>query len=554
MINEVKITFNDGTVSVYPAGISYLELSKYYKNKIENPIIGVKVNNRVLNLTDKIHNDTVVKFFDFNDLNGYKMYQAGLKFVMLIAAKELWGNDSDVRFLNSLDKGIYTEIISNTLITEEEVLKLKLKMQEIINLDLVFEKNAFNKKEVISYYNQIHEEEKAANVSRIPNNIVTLYKLKNYYNYFYTDMPYSTGVLTKFDLSFINDNHIILRFPSPTSDNIVPEYRPLDKIMQVFEEYRTWLLLVNMHYVSDLNDLVINNTIKEFVMQNKIITDEYLIDIVKQIVNSDRNIKLISIAGPSSSGKTTSAHRISLYLKTFGINSYIMSADNYYKERLDIPKDEDGEYELDKLEALDIDMLNNDLNKLINYEEVIMPEYNFFTGKKEIKGRRVKLKEGDVVILEGLHCLNDELSKDISLENKFKIYISPFSGLCIDRHNHLSNVDVRLIRRIVRDNVFRGASVSDTIRIWQKVRRDEEKYIFPYQNRADAILNTSLIYELGVLKIYAEPILYSVPITSVYYEEARRLLGFLRTFFTISPELVDSDSVLREFIGGSIFS
>lgn len=554
MVNEVKITFNDGTISVYPAGISYLELSKYYRNKLKNPVIGVKVNNRVLNLTDKIHNDTVVKFFDFNDLNGYKMYQAGLKFVTLIAAKELWGNDSDVRFLNSLDKGIYTEIISNTLITEEEVLKLKLKMQEIINLDLVFEKNAFNKKEVISYYNQIHEEEKSANVSRIPNNIVTLYKLKNYYNYFYTDMPYSTGVLTRFDLSFINDNHIMLRFPSPTSDNTVPEYRPLDKVMQVFEEYRTWLELVNMHYVSDLNDLVINNTIKEFVMQNKIITDEYLIDIVKQIVNSDRNIKLISIAGPSSSGKTTSAYRISLYLKTFGINSYIMSADNYYKERIDIPKDEDGEYELDKLEALDIDMLNNDLNKLINYEEVIMPEYNFFTGKKEIKGRRVKLKEGDVVILEGLHCLNDELSKDISLGNKFKIYISPFSGLCIDRHNHLSNVDVRLVRRIVRDNVFRGASVSDTIRIWQKVRRDEEKYIFPYQNEADAILNTSLIYELGVLKIYAEPILYSVPITSVYYEEARRLLGFLRTFFTISPELVDRDSVLREFIGGSIFS
>lgn len=553
MSNEITIEFNDGTKSKYSYGITYLELCKYYKDKMINPILGVKVNNSVVNLTEKITKDSKVCFFDFNDINGYRMYQAGLKMILITAAKELWGNNTEIDFLNSLDKGIYTKIKCERIIDIEELKNLVRKMQEIIDLDLIFEKYSFNKKEVINYYNQINEKEKATNISRISNSIVTLHKLKNYYSYFYTELPYSTGAINKFELTFIDDNTFVLRYPSPSSNNDILPYTHFPKTLNVFDTYRDWMELINVRYVSDINEIICSNGIKEFIMQNRIVSDEYLSDIIKQIINSDKEIKLICVAGPSSSGKTTTAHRLSLYLDTFGIKSLIMSADNYYKERKDAFVDENGEENYERVESLDVDLLNGDLNKLLNYQEVSMPRFNFITGQKEYNSKMVKIKEGDIIILEGLHCLNDILSKGVLKENKFKIYVSPFTALNIDRHNHLSTIDMRLIRRMVRDNIYRGSRVTDTLEIWQKVRSNEEKYIYPYQNQADAILNTALLYELGVLKVFAEPILYSVPINSKYYEEARRLLGFLRVFFTISPELVPNDCVLREFIGGSIY-
>lgn len=554
MSNEISIKINDNPLVKYPYGITYLELSKYYKNNMANPILGVKVNNEVVSLTNKITKDTELTFIDFNDIIGYRMYQAGLKLILIVSAKELWGNDVEVDFLNSLDKGMYAKIKCNKEINEELLNELSTKMKEIINLDLLFEKYAFNKKEVINYYNTINEKEKSMNISRISNSIVTLHKLKNYYSYFYSELPFSTGCINKFELTFIEDNCFVLRYPSPSSNNTILPYTHFEKTLNVFETYREWLELIKVQYVSDINEIVCNNKIKDFILQNRIISDEYLSDIIKQIVNNEKEIKIVCISGPSSSGKTTTAYRIALYLETFGYKTTIVSTDNYYKERENSFVDELGEVNYERVESLDTELLNSDLNKLLNHKSVVMPKFNFITGKKEYNNKPIKIGDNNIIILEGLHCLNDDLSKDIPSDNKFKIYVSPFTALNIDRHNHLSTIDMRLIRRMVRDNIYRGSNVIDTLDIWQKVRSNEEKYIYPYQNQADAILNTALIYELGVLKVYAEPILYSVPISSKYYEEARRLLGFLRVFFTISPELVPNDCVLREFIGGSIYN
>lgn len=549
----ITITFSDGTTEKYPSGITYLELSKYYQQKHKTLILGAKVNNVIKNMSEKVYKDEEISFFDFNDIDGHRMYISGLKFITILAAKELWGENTEIYFLNSIDKGIYTKIETSLNITEKELLMLSDKIKEVVDLDLSFDKSIVNKKEVISYYNQIGEPEKANNINRIPNSIVKLYKLKNLYNYFYTEMPQSTKCLSMFDVTYIKDNYFVLRYPGINTNNLIPSYNNCQKTLDIFENYRSWLGLVNVKYVSDLNDIVCNNKIKDFILQNKIIVEEQIKNIVYNIVTSKNKIKIVLLAGPSSSGKTTSSKKISLYLKAYGINSIVLSSDDYFIDSDKTPVDKDGLKEYEKLEALEIDMLNKDINSLLNHEEVVLPEYNFITGKKEFKNLPKKLNDEDVIILEGLHCLNDAITLGIERENKYKIYISPFTSLSIDRHNHISNVDLRFVRRLVRDSVFRGSSVENTFRMWKKVVEDESNLIYKYQNEADSILNTASIYEIGVLKVFAEPLLYSINPDSEFYEESRRILGFLRVFFTISPELVPHDLVLREFIGGSIF-
>ena len=295
------------------------------------------------------------------------------------------------------------------------------------------------------------------------------------------------------------------------------------------------------------------NQIRDFIATNEFVSNDFINEVIKKIVDHKNEIKILLLAGPSSSGKTTTAYRINLFLKKYGIKSITFSTDNYYKDIDKISKDSDGNYEFEKIDALDLDMLQNDLLNLLDGKEVTIPTYNFIAGKKEYKTKAIKLDKDEIIIMEGLHCLNEVMTKKIDKKYKYKIYVSPFLPLGIDRHNHLSTMDLRLIRRIVRDNRTRGASVTDTLKYWEKVKNDEEVYIYNFQKEADVILNTALIYELGVLKVFAEPLLYSVSITSEFYEEARRLLSFLRLFFPISSELVPNYSVLREFIGGSIF-
>ncbi len=551
MNSNIELKIN-GVTNTYPIGITLFELSKYFQDKLANPIIAAKINNNVFPLCDKIKNNCEIEFIDVNDINGQTMYLAGLKFILIIALKELFGNEANIEYLNSLDKGIYAEVKLGEKLSSLNIQRIINKVQEIIDMDLLFEKITVKKKEAINFLLKNNEIEKAKNIQNLSNSTVVFFKLKNYFNYFYADLPYSTKAINKFAIDLIDDNHLLLRFPTARSNNEIPEFRKYDKTLGCFSCYRSWLNELRTPFVANLNDLVSKNKIREFIQINEIYIDNQFKEIANKI-SLNKQIKLILMAGPSSSGKTTSAHKLSLYLKYNGINSIIISADDYFKEKEEYTKDLNGEIDFESPDNLDISLLNNQIAGLLNGEEVSMPKFNFFTGKKEYKGRLMKLNASDVIILEGIHCLNNKLTLNIDNNTKYKIYVSPFMPLRIDEHNHISTVDLRLIRRIVRDSVFRGYKVDETIAGWQKVRRGEEEYIFPYQEEVDDIINTASIFELGILKVYAEPLLYSVPVSSPYYEEARRLLGYLRIYFPITSEYLPGSSILREFIGNSIF-
>ena len=554
-MDEIKITFNNGEIATYPKGIGLFELSKYYQGNMSSKIIGAKIDNTYHRLDDKVLHDCKIDFIDYNDIDGYGIFKSGLKFVLYVAIKELYGNKTDVFFINSIDKGMYVKITDNIKLNEKIVADIKEKMQEIIDLDFPISMQYVKNTDAIEYYKSINQDEKAANVMTSTNSTLVMYKLKNYFNFFYTMMPSSTGVLDKFDLSVIDGKHFVLRYPTPSSKNKIPEYKEHEKTLKAFEDYRDWLNIVKIPYLSDLNDTVSKSAIHDFILMNYIVSENNIYEIAKNIYkqNEKTKVKIIFLSGPSSSGKTTTSKKLSMHLKTVGMDPYPISCDDFYKEREDSPKLPDGSYDFESIDALDLKLLKETLNKLINREPVQLPTFNFFTGKKEFKNKPVTLDDNTVIVFEGLHCLNDKITSLVEKEEQYKLYISPFPGLNIDRHNYISSVDLRLIRRMVRDNIFRGYNVEQTMASWQKVRDGEEKYVFPYQDAADAVLNSSLVYEIGVLRVFAEPLLSSVSVESNYYEEAKRLLNFVRGFFSINPEYVSRDSVLREFIGDLIF-
>lgn len=518
-------------------------------NKTDD-IIACSINNEIVELSYKLKEDTKLKLISIKDRMGAKIYRSGLKFIYITAIKELFGINTDVKLLHSLDKGIYTRIDLD--LTVDIVKDIKAKMEELVSRDLRFEKITTSRKEAIKYFNEVKEKEKSSMYKQMTGDALTLYNLLNYYNYFYTKMPYSTGIIKSFDLTLTKDKGVMLEYPS-TYDMKIPPYTHMDQVLNVFKEYGSWADTLGVKYVSDVNNVVIEGKIKEFIELNEIKQNNDLLKIASEIEKNLNNIKLVLIAGPSSSGKTTTSKKLSLYLKSKGINPFVLSTDDFFKNRIDTPKNENGEYEYDIPEALDIDLFNEKLTSLIKGEETLLPTYNFLTGEKEYKHPPVTLKNRDLIIVEGIHTLNEMLTSKIDRKNKLKIYISPFTPLDLDRHNHVSTVDLRLIRRLVRDYRTRGYNAEETLKNWRVVRRSEEKYIFPYQKEADIVLNTALIYELGVLKTYAVPILFSVSYHSEYYSEALRIINFLKSFLNISDSMLPETALLREFVGGGYF-
>lgn len=518
-------------------------------NKTDD-IIACSINNEIVELSYKLKEDTKLKLISIKDRMGAKIYRSGLKFIYITAIKELFGINTDVKLLHSLDKGIYTRIDLD--LTVDIVKDIKAKMEELVSRDLRFEKITTSRKEAIKYFNEVKEKEKSSMYKQMTGDALTLYNLLNYYNYFYTKMPYSTGIIKSFDLTLTKDKGVMLEYPS-TYDMKIPPYTHMDQVLNVFKEYGSWADTLGVKYVSDVNNVVIEGKIKEFIELNEIKQNNDLLKIASEIEKNLNNIKLVLIAGPSSSGKTTTSKKLSLYLKSKGINPFVLSTDDFFKNRIDTPKNENGEYEYDIPEALDIDLFNEKLTSLIKGEETLLPTYNFLTGEKEYKHAPVSLKNRDLIIVEGIHTLNEMLTSKIDRKNKLKIYISPFTPLDLDRHNHVSTVDLRLIRRLVRDYRTRGYDAEETLKNWRVVRRSEEKYIFPYQKEADIVLNTALIYELGVLKTYAVPILFSVSYHSEYYSEALRIINFLKSFLNISDSMLPETALLREFVGGGYF-
>lgn len=520
------------------------------EQNLENEVIAVIIDNDITELSTKLKIDTKMKLIKIKDRMGAKIYRSGLKFLYITAVKELFGRNTNVELLHSLDKGIYTRInleLNNTMVDE-----IKAKMHELVKEDIRITKVVTSRKEAISYFNSVKEYEKSLTYKQMTGEMLTLYSMLDYYNYFYTKMPYSTKILTSFDLTLTTDKGVMLEYPS-TFDMKIPEYTHMPQVLNVFDNYAVWAEKLGVKYVSEVNNVVINGKIKEFIELNEIKQNNDLLEIANKIQNNINDIKIVLIAGPSSSGKTTTCKKLALYLKSKGLNPFTLSTDDFFKDRKDTPKNEKGEYEYDIPEAIDIDLFNEKLDALLKGEETTLPTYNFLTGEKEYKHPPVSLKNRDLLIVEGIHTLNELLTSKIPRENKLKIYISPFTPLGLDRHNHVSTVDLRLIRRIVRDARTRGYNAVDTLKSWRNVRISEEKYIFPYQKEADIVLNTALIYELGILKTFAVPLLYNINYKSEYYTEAKRIINFLKIFLNIPESALPETALLREFVGGGYF-
>ena len=548
-MKKINITFNDKKYE-FDEGITLEEVSKkLYKGNF--PALVGYVDNEIFSLDKKILSDCTVKFVNLMDSEGNRIYQKGLFFVLAYAFKELFGYDYHVKTCHSIDKAI--KLRSNLNLTYDRINLLKAKMREIVDNDMPIDKCLVSRKEAREYFLSINDVSKADTFIYNTNHYITLYKLGDLYDYFFCNMPITAGVFKDFDLYLLDKGAFILQFPTISDDGKIPEYVNREKITEAFDENYKLSKKLGIFNSSDINSAVASGKISDIIKLTETISSNNLLNLAKEIYDKKDSVKIVLLAGPSSSAKTTTSRKLSMFLKSFGLNPKPISIDDYFLDREFTPKLPNGDYDFETIKAVNISLFNEHLTRLLNGEEVEIPTFNFYKGKGEYLGNKIKLEKQDILIIEGLHAVNEELTSSIPKDNKYKVYISPLTDLNIDNHNMISNSDVRLLRRIVRDSRTRGYSALDTIKRWQKVREGENKYIFPYQGDVDYVYNSSLIYEIGVLKLYAEPLLFGIDDSSPYYEEVVRLLNFLDLFVGIPTDEIPSESVLREFIGGSYF-
>ena len=549
MIEEVKVTIN-GKEETIPSGTTLLQLSKEYQKDYRFPIILASVNNVYRELSYVVNDSCGITFYDLNSKIGNRAHIAGLTFLLIVAVKEIFGLEANIVVMHSLDKGIY--IKTSFPLTETILKTIARKMLKLVEMDLSITKVSVERISAIHYFESINDLAKAKIMKYNTNTFITLYRLGNYYNYFYGKMPPSTSCLKEFKLTYVDDNGFVLQFPTEYSHNQIKTYVHHPNMFKVFKECREWTKLMNIETIADLNEVVSRGKIADLIRIDETLQSNRLLGVARNIVDNKKDKKIILLAGPSSSGKTTTTTKLCMYLKSFGLNPKMISMDDYFVDRDKTPLNEKGEKDYECFEAVDNKLLTKQVNELLEGKDVMAPIYNFKEGVKEFV-KELKLDKDDVLLIEGIHALNPKVLKEIPAKNKFKIYLSALTELNIDYHNRFPTTDNRLLRRIIRDNRTRGYNVVDTLRVWNNVRSGEEKYIFPYQDEADVTINTALIYELGVLKTYVEPLLYSVDEDSTYYEEAKRLLNVLRLILPIPSESIPDDSILREFIGGSCF-
>ena len=546
MANIIITLDNDKKIEVRK-GISLREIIKEINN--DDVICGM-CDGRIVNYDDTFNKNSKIYLYDINTKQGNKIYEKGLLLLFEVSVKEVLGKDTEVIVRFSIDKGVYCQV--NKLVTKDELMAIKKKMKEKVSLAIPFEKIETTRTEAINYFKSNKRYDKVKTLTYDTSSYVKLYRFEEYYEYILGDLPYDSSVLKYFDLSLIEGKGVVVRFPSIYDDKKIIKYTHHENYFNSLEDYTNWGNVLKISNLGELNEAIINNNAGEVVNLSEIIQDYKLLSIAEEIVSNKQNIKIVLLSGPSSSGKTTTARKLSLYLKTLGLNPVPLSIDDYFVNREETPLDENGNYDFECLQAVDLKLFDSQVAKLLKNQEVITPIFDFVKGEK-IFNKAMKLGESDILIIEGLHALNDKLLDNIPKKNKFKIYVSPLTYLNIDNDNRISMTDISLLRRMIRDNRTRGYKPEVTLKNWYSVRRGEEKWVFPCQDNADVLFNSSLSYELGVLKTYAEPLLFSVKKDDPEYQTAIRLLELFKNVLPVPSEEVPKISILREFIGGGYF-
>ncbi len=513
------------------------------------PVIGATFNNEYIHLGRKIVEDGTVKLIDISSKEGTKIYRRTLVYILAMAFEKIF-KDKKLMVKYQLSNSMFCEI-ENTDITEEMIEQLTAEMKKIVKKNIDIEQVIMNREEATKLYEDKDSSKGRLQLDLETNKEIYMYFCGEYYNYCYGSLAHKSGITKVFEIVKYGSGFLI-RYPGSSAPLELPKFVETKKIAWALDEYEDIHRILNMHTVFRLNSAVEQSKIKEVIMIEEALHEKKIANIADEVAKK-REVKVVLIAGPSSSGKTTFAQRLGIQLRINGLKPVTISVDNYFVERENNPKDENGNYDFECIEALDLELFNDHLTRLLDGEEIEMPEFNFKLGTKEYKGKKLKLAEDEILVIEGIHCLNDKLTNSIDKSRKYKIYISALTVLNMDRYNRISTTDTRLVRRIVRDNQFRSYDAKQTIKTWYSVNRGEERNIFPFQEEANIIFNTSLIYELGVLKDYAIPLLEKIGKENEEHAEAQRLINTLRYFKSIPGTYVPSHSLLKEFIGGGDF-
>lgn len=550
MIKEnIKVTV-DGNVIEVIEGTTLLEISKmFYKDGMRKAIIAF-VNGKYVELSEVANNKDKITFLDLTNYYANNVYLNGLIFLVNYAFNEIYHGSNVITVKHSADKALCIE--TSDKITKEDLKLVESKMKSLVDANLPITKVTVLKTEALEYFTKMGDVKKAKLLKYMTNTYVHLYKMGNMYNYVFSKMPCETSCLSEFKLTYLDNYEFVLQFPTVYINDKIKPYVHHDKLFEVFKQEKEWGKLINIETAGDLNDVVASGNIDYLIRISETLQNNRILDQVKEIKKSGYKIKIVLISGPSSSGKTTSCYKLAMYLASFGLTPKVISMDNFFKERTETPKKPNGEYDFESLDALDLKLFNKTLKDLLDGKKVKMPTFDFYSGEKKFKEEMV-LAKTDILLIEGIHALNPKLLPDIPREYKYKVYLSPLTAINIDKDNRMSTTDNRLLRRMIRDNRTRGYNVSRTLDLWDDVREGEEKYVFAYQDEADYVFNTSLIYEFCILKTYVLPLLYSVKSDDKNYSEAVRLMKILDVFLPIPSEAIPADSLLREFIGGSCF-
>ena len=544
----MKITYNSKEYEVAP-NTTIQEVLKEEIKRNEFEVIGAKFNNEYKRLDYVITEDGIVSLVDISSKGGMRIYRRTLIYIMAKAFEELY-KDVKIRVNYQLSNAMFCTV-ENMEITDEMLKNVENKMKEIVSKNLPIQKKVFSRQEAEELYKKEDSSKGRLQLDLETNKTIDMYYCEDYYNYMYGDIAINTGIIKVFGL--IKYEHgFLLRYPSAKNPFVLPEYKETKKLLWAFNEYSDIHKILDVSTVYKLNRIIENGQIKKLIMLEEALHEKKIAQIADKIA-ANKSIKMVLIAGPSSSGKTTFAQRLGLQLRINGLKPVTISVDNYFVERPNTPKDENGEYDFENIEAVDLELFNRDLTDLLNGKTINCPEFDFKVGTKRYKGKTMHLAEDEILVIEGIHCLNDKLTSQISRNQKYKIYISALTVLSMDRLNRISTTDTRLVRRIVRDYKFRNYSAEHTLQTWTKVNKGEEKNIFPYQEEADSIFNTSLIYELAALKDIAMPLLEKISKDKKEHAEVVRLIDMLKYFEPIPSEYIPANSLLKEFLGGGYF-